>query len=121
MIFDDDREDKERAKALQNVELNAKFITGEDIWGDVEGSNDSRILWSEYGLCHDCEYFRAVRTEYGKMFAQCELFDKTLNTNDPVTSCTKYSKKGQMNLRDMKEIAVIIDPDKKDKVGFRVD
>jgi len=110
-------EEKERSKALKNVSINARRITGDSIFGDLEG-NESRKLWSEYGLCHDCENFSAVRTEYGKTFAKCELFNKILNTNDVITSCTEYSKRGQLSLRDMKEIATIIDPSSNKKIGF---
>lgn len=113
-------EEKERRKALRNVGINARRITGGSIHGEIEG-NESRKLWSEYGLCHDCANFSAVRTEYDKTFAKCELFNKILNTNDVITSCTDYIKRGQLSLRDMKEIAIIIDPSSNKKIGFEVE
>ena len=70
-----------------------------------------------YGLCNDCVYFNVVETEFEIIHMSCDELKILLSTKDPVKHCSKYSKRGKMNLWDMKQIATIIDPPK-DKVGF---
>jgi hypothetical protein len=40
-----------------------------------------------------------------------------LTDADPITECTEYDKRGVMDIHDMKQIAWLIDPPKRE-VGF---
>ena len=76
-----------------------------------------KTSWDVLGLCKDCSHLEAAKTEYGSTFARCESFECRLRPGDPVVDCTSYKKTSILSLDDMKEMCIIIDPDKK-KAGF---
>ena len=72
-------------------------------------------VFTQLGLCKDCSNLRAIETQWGKVYALCDEFGFKLRLryDDPVHSCTRYSLSGQMSLWDMKEMAILLDPNKK--------
>ena len=71
----------------------------------------------EFGMCFDCRCLCAFKTEYGRAFGKCYEFNLIMRGIDKVKHCNRYDKKGQMKIDDMKEMAVLIENDKK-VVGF---
>jgi hypothetical protein len=82
----------------------------------------------DFGLCSSCSSFTYVRTEFDIPVAQCgsyaisaggESFGKLqLHTGRPVTDCTNFDRVGSISLREMYDMAVMIDISKRVKVGF---
>ena len=71
----------------------------------------------EMGLCSTCKELLFTRTQYGTTYAQCERWDKQLNGLDLVVECTAFKRHGEMSLYDMKDIAILIDVEKR-KIGI---
>ena len=96
-----------------------------DIGAAKLGMNDEgthlkhHIMFAQLGLCKDCSNLHALETKWGKMYAICDEFGFKLRLryDDPVCNCSRYSASGQMSLWDMKEMATILEPNKK-IVGF---
>jgi hypothetical protein len=84
----------------------------EDDYGTV-GSFSER----DFGICFDCRCLYAFKTEYGTVWGKCYEFEVTMNGINKIKHCTRYNKKGQMSLDDMKDCAILIDVEKK-TVGF---
>lgn len=75
----------------------------------------------EYGLCADCANFTVTKTEFRTIRAACNAYHRQLmglNSVHQVIECTEYVKKGQMSLYDMQNIAILIEPDAPEKIGF---
>ena len=70
-----------------------------------------------FGLCNDCAYFVVVESEFEILYMRCDELRIRLDTRYPVKKCSKYTKRGGMNLWDMKQIATIIEVPK-EKAGF---
>jgi len=52
------------------------------------------------------------------MFTWCSEFNKPISAADPIVDCTYFSERAnKLSLRDMMNIATIIDKDRRD-VGF---
>jgi len=75
------------------------------------------IKTDKYGLCNNCTKAMIYKTKYYRTTGYCEKWEKYLNEIDPVTECTNYSRRGEISLWDMKQMAIIIEVDKK-KVGL---
>lgn len=72
----------------------------------------------EFGLCAKCTYFGCARSETKVLFTWCSEFRSPLSTTDPVIDCTYFSERSTtLSLREMMNIATIIDKDRRD-VGF---
>jgi len=104
--------DKER-QLSKEIDVGARLI-GADV---DEGTGPSNFNSKRFGICSDCTSLKACVSEYGRTFAQCYEFEMLLYGRDPIVNCTKYEKKGEMKLWEMKEIAIILEPHKK-KAGF---
>ena len=107
-----DLNDKERRKFNSEVDGRASIVTG-----DSYEPPKNRLEWDMLGLCKDCKHLEAARTEFGSIFARCNEFECTLRAGDPVVECTDYQKISFLSLEDMKEICIILDPNRK-KAGF---
>jgi len=83
----------------------------------------SRKRKGSYGLCSACKCFKLQVSEFGGDRSWCDMYyelpDGFLSPNrtDPIVECSNYYPKGQMDLNQMLEIAVIIEIQSK-KVGF---
>jgi len=71
----------------------------------------------DLGLCTSCTQLLYTKTEYGTTYAFCEKWECRLNGIDLVEECTGFEKNGVMSLWDMKEIAILIDVEKR-KIGI---
>ena len=71
----------------------------------------------EMGLCTTCEHLLFSKTQYGTVHSRCDKWEKLLNGVDLIRECTGFSRKGEMSLWDMKQIAVLIDVEKR-KIGI---
>ena len=80
-------------------------------------NNKQNIRTNEFGLCNNCKHLQVAKSEFRTLFAQCYEFEIRLNSNEPITECTNYNQRNQLNLSEMKEIAYIIEDKGKD-VGF---
>ena len=90
-------------------------MIGQDRWDSVKlptTSNEARL-----GLCSDCINANVVTTEYGTVYAYCDRFEMSISGRDAIVSCTRYSKRGELTLQEMQDIAIIIEVDKK-QAGF---
>lgn len=103
----------ERDRIGREVDLGARNIGSDTEYGSPPVDFDTK----KFGLCCDCSELRASISKFGSIFARCYEFDKNLNSSDPIEKCSDYKKKGSMTLWDMKEIAYIIEVDKKE-IGF---
>lgn len=71
-----------------------------------------------YGVCKDCEHFVIVESEFQTILAKCGELGIQLSATQPITSCTRFYKRNQMSLWDMKNIALLINPNK-NEIGFK--
>jgi hypothetical protein len=114
-MFDNEKSDKRKAIDGEiNVGLRRLKI---DVDDDAIGSFISNFSERDFGLCYDCKCLYAFKTEYGTMRGKCYEFEIIMNGINKIKHCTRYDKKGQMSLDDMKDMAILIDDEKK-KVGF---
>lgn len=75
-----------------------------------------------FGLCSTCSSFNLVKTEFKIIKSYCysnSKFPFSVNMEEPIKFCNNYSKRGEMSLYEMGQIALLINLDKeKGKVGF---
>lgn len=102
-----DYEDNERRRIQSEIEVFADTI---------KESQKTRPKDTSLGLCNECAALNMSKTLYGKTFAKCSNWEVSLSGKDPITYCNMFSKEGQMDTWDMKEIAYIIDV--KREIGF---
>lgn len=98
------------------------FIAARQLGHKDFSERESRRLRSErqqYGVCAVCVNFQFAKTQYRMRHAKCFAMEFALSSADPITECTSYEEKGRMSLRDMADIAKIIElPKRKGPVGF---
>jgi hypothetical protein len=111
-----DMDSIERKKIDSEIDKGALLIGSDIYYGEPPATFDR----SEFGICWDCRELRACKTKYGKTMAKCWEFDIVLNANDPIEECTCYKKRNEMDLNMMKDIAILLDVDKK-QAGFILD
>lgn len=77
-----------------------------------------------YGICAGCNHFCCVESEFEVRAAWCSsewlrrnLQPFYLTSVHPIRKCSEFSRKGHMNLWEMKQIAILIDIPKR-KAGF---
>jgi len=110
-----DMEDKEKKLELE-INRGLRGLTLDDD-SYTTGGGVIKFDGDEFGLCSDCKYLYAARTEYGTVIGKCFELNIMIRGIDKIKECTMYDKKGSMSLQDMKEIAIIIEVDK-NRVGF---
>lgn len=116
---DDKAEGRKKEKVKDTIELAASQL-GYDRWED---RNKNSAIPECFGMCSSCQNMQFATTEFRVRWAQCEVFGYgltalQLSMAEPVQECTNYKKNGQLSLRDMVNIATLIDVNKKQKVGF---
>jgi len=107
-------ESVERSASDKKIDAELKRLRLDE--DEVFGSS-VRFTKEDFGICHDCINLYAFKTEYGKVLGKCYQFEITLRGIDNIKHCNRYSRKGEMSMDFMKEIATIIEVDKR-KVGF---
>jgi len=124
MTSDKKEKEKQITKEIQ-LGLAALGKRASNIWGEEDNDapdDATRNVFPEtdFGICATCQYFFGQRSVWGKYYVHCDYLNKPLaiNAADPVAHCTNYSRRGQMTIADMQQIATIIDLDKKDKIGL---
>ena len=110
-----DLESKEAEIYNKEVDLAVARLTGSDDW-DGSGRG-SKLYRKELGICNGCKNLRAAVTRHDKLYAYCETFEKSLNGYDEVVECTAYNARGSLSLWDMKDMAYVIEAEKR-KAGF---
>ena len=74
---------------------------------------------NKLGLCATCKNLGYYKTRLMSEAFWCRKFNGVrLNTADPIETCTNYWHRGWVNIWDLKEMAIIIDPVRR-KVGFK--
>lgn len=111
-----DFDSEDRRTIEREVDTGARLLGADVEWGEPPSRYDKDL----YGICFDCKNLRTFRTKYGKIYAKCYEFEERLNSKDPVEDCSCYSRRGEMDLFSMKEIAIIIDNTKRQQAGFIV-
>ena len=105
--------DKKNKEELEGLLDSASSQIGIDAW---EKSNPMDIP-SNFGICSTCKKIHYCRTEFDNVYVFCSYFEFKLSGKDKMIECNCYDKRGIMDLNDMKEIAIIIELDKR-KAGF---
>jgi len=77
----------------------------------------SKHSLSGFGICSECSYFEFAESEFRIEFAKCGEFFIRRTQNIPIKNCSNFNKKGIMSIRDMQNIAIIIELPK-EEVGF---
>ena len=108
-----DRNREEERKHSKQVDIGARKIGANTEW---EQSPRDEII--PLKCCKDCIFLNYTETQYGQKFVSCNELSVKLNGIDPVIKCTSYKKRGEMELWEMKDIAIYIDDREKKRVGF---
>jgi len=103
--------DKER----DHLESQSEAQTGLGMW-QAPGLIFSEDLKRTYGICAKCDEFQYCRQSYQNKRAYCSRFEMMLSGKDKMVECNKFSKRGQLNLNQMADLAWLINPAK--KTGF---
>lgn len=103
----------------KNLKIEGKIISfkGKEIEKKLQSEKQKLKHFESLGLCKDCEDLQAYETEYGNIFAKCGNTKMLLKASDPITHCSMYWKTGQMTLKELKEMAILINPSER-KIGF---
>lgn len=109
-----DLEKKERNRLENELDTKAKLIGVEDRWERTKFECD-RL--EGFGLCSSCKNFEYARTEFVIRIAKCYELDIKLDESNPITECTCHSKKGELTLNMMMEMAILIG-EPKNNIGF---
>jgi len=105
--------DEDKQQAVDNLYAKATEIG----LGTYKVGDYSKDIASEFGLCNTCKHVCVVKS-YGKVLkAHCENLEFPLKPNFPITDCTSYKNRTQLDLDDMFGMAIMIDPPK-EKAGF---
>ena len=111
-----DYKDKDKNRIISDVQENASVI-GIGAWYN-DGPHDV-VKVDGFGLCQSCTNFGLIRSQYKIKFVYCEAHsDVRLNEGDPVTDCSNYTRRGELNLQAMFNMATIIESTNKTKCGF---
>jgi hypothetical protein len=91
-----------------------------------EGVSNERMK-ELVGLCADCTRFFYQKTRLEDEKFICTRWNDTrvgpihINTCDPPEECAGYHRRGEMDMWDMKEMAILIDGKPKKVPGFERD
>lgn len=92
---------------------------------ELDSRSKQTFVPKDFGLCSVCSCFFYQKTyfDHEKIFCEYYVADNQLlslkpSRVDPIKSCSGFYPTGQMTLKDMASIAIILDPDKKDRIGF---
>ncbi|MFH1685047.1 MAG: hypothetical protein ABH983_01960 [Candidatus Micrarchaeota archaeon] len=88
----------------------------------------SSIVPYDLGVCTSCGNLLYLERKFGDEYeAYCvdyaieKLHNIKIDHKNPIKKCSRYNKKGEMSLWDMKGIATLIDLNKKTIAGFTQD
>ena len=95
--------DDEKRAIKDEIDAHAAVI-------EVDGYSTETNL----GLCSNCKQLTCTSTEYGTTYAKCSEWEIRLNISNRIKHCNKFRQRGQMDLYEMKDIAIIIDVNKKE-------
>ena len=70
-----------------------------------------------FGKCGTCKNLQFAESEFNILFARCHLFEVMIHRREAIVNCSSYEETGTMTLYDMKQIATLIDLDRK-TMGF---
>jgi hypothetical protein len=98
-------------------ELDALVHKTDTLFGKATSADISDKNKKLFGKCSSCKCFMFAESEYSIWYARCVAFEIGLSHKEPIVNCSAYSEIGTMTMWDMKQIATIIDIDKK-TVGF---
>lgn len=86
---------------------------------EEQGDQPSGSLRDALGICSDCKYCAVTEFEFKGAWVICNYHERSLNMKDRIVKCNSYTKRGQMALSDMFDLAWIIE-NNKNKVGFKI-
>lgn len=103
---------KESRIAIQN-ELEAKA----NQYGLDTYTSEELIKKDHFGICGFCTNFHFAATKFRIVRAICSEMEMRLSNDEPIDECSCFNRRGSMSLRDMWDIAWIVDIPK-ERVGF---
>jgi hypothetical protein len=94
-------------------------------WSVTEKYDEGKHRFAEFGLCGRCKDFKYRKTKLMNGQVWCDAYQQSSpksslmqpNNRDPITECSDFYPKGQLDLAQMNKIAMYIDP-KQRKMGF---
>jgi hypothetical protein len=105
---------KRDARTSIQSELEAKATgLGLDVWESEDLVRKNEV----FGVCGLCSNFQYAATKFKIVRAVCSEMEMKLSEDEPIDECTCFNKRGSMSLKDMWDIAYLIDV-LKDPVGF---
>ena len=110
-----DLEKKDKEVIESQIKSGASKL-GVDDWS--VGSDIRSKEKDDFGICSDCEFRKCAKTRYLNVFAFCGIFKMELNQQDPIVECTNYNKRGEMELHEMYNMAILIDAKPKRRIGM---
>lgn len=69
-----------------------------------------------FGLCETCTNFQYAKTEFKVRKAWCYELDIVLSPVDPIIECTRFDERGKLSIREMYDMAWVIEP--RNPIGF---
>ena len=110
---------EENEQQILGDELESKATTlGLNSWNSYNSRNNLNSLEQAIGICSNCKSLQYCKSEFGNAFARCSNFEIRLSGQNKIAECTCHDAKGILSLEDMKNIAILIDPDKSEIKGF---
>lgn len=71
-----------------------------------------------FGLCGNCLHFANIDYEFGDSYSYCHAYDMNRKSDRRVKNCSGYKMKTMLGIKDMWEIATLIDLGPKNEIGF---
>lgn len=99
---------------------------GEVFDSKMDESAVSERMEGLVGICATCTSFVYQKTRLDSEKFRCSRYSDPhglipINTCDPLKECSNYHKRGEMDIWDMKEMAILIDGAPKKVPGFNRD
>ncbi len=106
-------EQRETEEDLLESKANA---LGLDKWESNAGNYN--LLEDAVGVCAKCKNMKYCKTEFNDVLAYCKSFEIRLSGQNRVVECNEYSPRGSMSLRDMEQMAILINSSEPEIKGF---
>jgi hypothetical protein len=108
--------DEDLQQAEENLLETKASELGLDKWESTSGG--STLLEAMIGLCAKCKVMRYCKTEFGDVLAFCQMFKIRLHGQNKIVDCNEYNPRGTMSLKDMENIAILINQSEPEIKGF---
>lgn len=110
-------ESEERERIKEHIE-GVSTSLGMNAHESYGSSPEQRKLKELLGMCSNCQSLSYCSTEFGNVHAVCTAFVLKLNGQNRIVECNLYEPRNVLSLNEMYSMAILIDPDKENNVGF---